>query len=125
MSDQAHQHERPVVHDQVSPQERTDPYGAQVTGIIDKLGKPKPELLWVLLLVIVIEGVQVFEYQHRTDAIREWQIGVNAYIATVEANRRDENRRLQETTRLLAQTLTRQADRLGRVNQAEVAGDKQ
>ena len=115
MNDQINAAERTGSYaDQISAAERTDPYAQQVTGVIDKLGAPKPELLWVLLLVIVIEGAQLWESGTRVAAIREWQSEQAAFLATVEEHRQEENRRMQETNKFLAQALSRHTDRVSR-----------
>lgn len=100
--------------DRITAAERTDPYAQQVSGVIDKLGAPKPELLWVLLLVIVIEGSQLWESDGRIAAIREWQREQAAFLMVVEEHRKEENRRMQETNKHLAQSLSRHADRASR-----------
>lgn len=101
------------MNDQVTREDRVDPkggdpYGEQVTGIIDKLGGKKPELLWILLLVMVIEGAQLFRASAKIDVTKDIMTQVIAHLGQVENNRREENRRFQEVNKELASTLSRQ-----------------
>jgi len=89
-------------------------YAEQVAGVLKTVGGPKPELLWILLLVVVIEGTQLYETAHRMVATQEIMNKITEHIATVEANRQEENRRMQDTSKLLVQTIARQSDRIGR-----------
>lgn len=91
-----------------------DRYAEQVSGVIKTLGAPKPELLWILLLVLVIEGAQLYEAANRVGATSEIMTGVLGHISTIETNRQEENRRLQESNKLLVGSITRQSDRIGR-----------
>ena len=98
-------------------------YAEQVAGVLKTVGKQKPELLWILLLVVVIEGAQLYETAHRVVATQAIMGKVTDHIATVEANRQEENRRMQDTAKLLVQTPARRTDRIERAMAEPTPGE--
>jgi hypothetical protein len=91
--------------------QQSEQVAEQVAGVLKTVGKQKPELLWILLLVIVIEGAQIYETTHRVEATQSIMREVIAHIQTVEANRQEEGRRMQENNRMLVHTIARRSDR--------------
>ena len=69
---------------------------------------------WILAVVITMLGslamITITNYFEQINRAKE--IGV--LLTRIEENRGEENRRLQEQNRILAQSLARQADRIGR-----------
>lgn len=118
--------------DGVKPRERVSPgvrfgrresdtYVSQAVDIAGIIGAKQPALLWALMLVIVVEGAQLWESGGRTAAIREWQREQSAFLMVIEEHRKEENRRMQETNKHLAQSLSRRADRVSRAATAPKA----
>jgi hypothetical protein len=103
--------------------QQSEQVAEQVAGVLKTVGKKKPELLWILLLVVVIEGAQIYETTHRVEATQEIMGKVTDHIATVEANRQEENRRMQDTAKLLVQTLARRTDRFERAMAEPIPGE--
>ena len=103
----------PKDYDDRQPQQ-SEQVAEQVAGVLKTVGRQKPELLWILLLVVVIEGAQLYEAANRVAATTTVMASVTEHIKVVETNRQEENRRLQESNRMLVQTIARQSDRIGR-----------
>lgn len=100
--------------DYVQPKERTEPsgdrYADQIGDAVNLLGKPKPELLWVLLLVIVIEGAQLWEADSRvTNTTALWNTMLT-HLEVTEKHRAEEMRRAQEAIKELSRTLGRTSE---------------
>lgn len=104
--------------DYVKPEERTEPrtepggdrYAEQIGDAVNLLGKPKPELLWVLLLVIVIEGAQLWEADARVENTKAIWGQMISQLEATEQNRAEEMRRAQESIKELSRTLGRSAE---------------